>query len=528
GPFVFASSLSDGAAYNVTVLSPPAGQSCQVNNGSGTISGSDVTNISVSCSVDSGGTETLANDSWLDGGGASFQGGFVTGEIAASRFTPANTNPWSLDKIQFLFGGAATQQTVTLKIWDDSAGTLNPGSEIYSADYLLTGGDFLQEIDLTSASLNVSEAFRVGLVFQHNSFPSVARDDDGITAARNFIMVTAGTWSDSQSLGLTGDWVLRAVVSQASVPDPFAITSIVDFPNDQGRQVRLTWPNNSNDAPGSPTPVTGYAIFRRIDSNLKAYPPGDWDYLTTVPAFQEASYGTILPTAADSTIVNGMYWTTFFVRAMTASTGTFFDSAPDSGYSLDNLTPAAPSGFLVNYDSVAGNDLSWNESPNSDFAYFKIYRGNTPGFVIDAQMPHETTTAAAWVDMNGDFNSFYRVSAVDFSGNESEAGAPDIVSGAPSSDLPLRTSLVGAAPNPFNPATKLSFELAAAGTAILKVYDTSGRLVTTLMNERREAGVHEVVWQGRDAAGRTAASGVYLYRLQVGGFTETKRMTLVK
>jgi len=48
------------------------------------------------------------------------------------------------------------------------------------------------------------------------------------------------------------------------------------------------------------------------------------------------------------------------------------------------------------------------------------------------------------------------------------------------------------------------------------------------VNEYREAGVHEVMWQGRDAAGRRVASGIYLYRLQVGGFTETRRMTLVK
>ena len=70
--------------------------------------------------------------------------------------------------------------------------------------------------------------------------------------------------------------------------------------------------------------------------------------------------------------------------------------------------------------------------------------------------------------------------------------------------------------------------MAAVGHARLKVYDTAGRLVTTLINERRDAGLHEVVWDGRDHAGRISSAGVYLYRLEVGEFVETKRMTLVK
>ncbi|MCK9995436.1 MAG: T9SS type A sorting domain-containing protein [Candidatus Krumholzibacteria bacterium] len=83
-------------------------------------------------------------------------------------------------------------------------------------------------------------------------------------------------------------------------------------------------------------------------------------------------------------------------------------------------------------------------------------------------------------------------------------------------------------PNPFNPSTKLSFELGAAGNVRLNVYDTAGRLVATLVNERRDAGLHEVIWDGRDHAGRISSAGVYLYRIEVDDYVETKRMTLVK
>jgi len=83
-------------------------------------------------------------------------------------------------------------------------------------------------------------------------------------------------------------------------------------------------------------------------------------------------------------------------------------------------------------------------------------------------------------------------------------------------------------PNPFNPSTHISFEMAAAGHAQLTVYDAAGRLVATLADEHHDAGSHQATWDGRDSSGRKSSAGVYLYRLEVGGYVETKRMTLVK
>jgi hypothetical protein len=527
GSFTFATALNDSDPYAVTVLSEPAGQICVVSNGSGTISGADVTDVLVTCSGGGTSTATLQNDSFVDGGTAVFQGGFTLGEIAAARLTTPNPDPWTLDSVELLFGGAATLQTVTLKIWDDSAGTVEPGTELYSDDYVLLGGDFLQQIDLTAAGLSVSGDFRVGIQFQHAGYPSVARDDDGITADRNFIYISGGPWYEAGALAVTGDWIIRATVSQEQEPTPFDITSITDFPNDQGRQVRITWPNNQHDAPGDPTPVTGYAIFRRIDPDLKAYPPGDWDYLSTVPAFQETSYATIVPTAADSTIVDGMYYSTFFVRAMTTSPGVYFDSAPDSGYSVDNLVPQTPQGFAVAYNAVTGNALAWNESPDADFAYFKIYRGDTPDFTIDTGSPHHTTTSVDWIDSGGGFGHHYRISTADFSGNESPAtdASSTELTGA---ELPRAATLSPVYPNPFNPSTTIRFELPAEGRARVSVYDAYGRLVRTLVDRPLPGGSHEVQWDGRDDHGRGAPAGVYLCRLEVGAHHQARSVTLVK
>jgi hypothetical protein len=102
------------------------------------------------------------------------------------------------------------------------------------------------------------------------------------------------------------------------------------------------------------------------------------------------------------------------------------------------------------------------------------------------------------------------------------------VAGVADQDLPISAVLAGAYPNPFNPSTKLVFEMGAPGPVSLRIYDPAGRLVKTLVDEHRDIGRHEVVWNGRDDAGRLSSAGVYLYRFESGEYSETKRMTLVK
>jgi hypothetical protein len=89
--------------------------------------------------------------------------------------------------------------------------------------------------------------------------------------------------------------------------------------------------------------------------------------------------------------------------------------------------------------------------------------------------------------------------------------------------------LYPAAPNPFNPATTISFELPAAAPVRLAIYDVAGRRVRLLVDGRQHAaGKHSVIWNGRDDTGHPMSSGTYFYRLEAGGWGETKRMTLVK
>jgi len=78
-------------------------------------------------------------------------------------------------------------------------------------------------------------------------------------------------------------------------------------------------------------------------------------------------------------------------------------------------------------------------------------------------------------------------------------------------------------PNPFNPRTVVRFQLSVAGNVSIKVYDLRGREVQTLVCERMNAGTHEVIFDGS-----MLTSGVYFYRLEVGSFSEVKKMILLK
>lgn len=93
---------------------------------------------------------------------------------------------------------------------------------------------------------------------------------------------------------------------------------------------------------------------------------------------------------------------------------------------------------------------------------------------------------------------------------------------------PLRFGLNQNYPNPFNPQTAIAFSLPERLNVKLEVFDMLGRSVATLAEGPMTAGSHTLIWNGRDRAGRTVSSGVYLYRLTAGSYAETKKMLFLK
>ncbi len=108
------------------------------------------------------------------------------------------------------------------------------------------------------------------------------------------------------------------------------------------------------------------------------------------------------------------------------------------------------------------------------------------------------------------------------SGGTAGVGDPGAVAGA-------GPALRGNFPNPFNPMTAIRFDLAREETLKIRIFDAAGRLVRVLAaDERFGAGAREVVWDGRNDSALPVASGVYYYRLDAPGFSESRSMVLAK
>lgn len=333
------------------------------------------------------------------------------------------------------------------------------------------------------------------------------------------------------------------------------ILEVADIPNDQGKQVRVAWTRFGGDGV-SDNPVKNYGIWRRVDEpaagnsvnsatltnlNLSAAQIAGldvgtalqlgntkWDFVGSVPAATLDNYSAVVPTLFDSTIVGGLKWSVFMVSGHTEIPAVYAMTEPDSGYSIDNLAPAAPANVsgLERLNSIF---LKWDASLDKDFNYFTIYRSTTSGFDPKSVEPLAQLTENSYQDSDVAIGTtyYYRVSAFDFSGNESAYSSEFslLVTSVEGSggELPKEYALHQNYPNPFNPTTVINFDLKESGHTVVKVYNMLGEEVMTLVDGHLEAGPHRVMVSASDLN-----SGIYFYKIRVNGFTAVKKMIVMK
>jgi hypothetical protein len=360
------------------------------------------------------------------------------------------------------------------------------------------------------------------------------------------------------------------------------IDSVVDVPDDQGGQVRIHLTRSIYDfVEETQLPIVMYTVYRRVDgaaavaaisessqkkdengqtANVSpafdrnklpdwpfiehdgrlfvqsspelaanGFPPGTWEIVYGFGPTQQQNYVAVAPTTADSS-QSGIPYEVFLTTAHTTTPAIWFTSPPDSGYSVDNIAPGVPQAFAVAYNTGSGNQLSWDPAPEPDFQYYRIFRGDDESFTPDSTNAVHETETPGWVDPEYDgWNMHYKVTAVDYTGNESDPSGPGTTTAVTEPAIPKIFALHQNVPNPFNPTTRIQYDVPTNGGKVtIRIYDVEGRLVRTLVDGHQSAGQKTTSWHGRNNRGQNVATGVYFYRMTAPGFVTTRKMVLLK
>ncbi|HTK31358.1 MAG TPA: FlgD immunoglobulin-like domain containing protein [Candidatus Saccharimonadaceae bacterium] len=341
-----------------------------------------------------------------------------------------------------------------------------------------------------------------------------------------------------------------------------AVRSVRDVLNDQGGQVKVSWDASPLDTDPLFMNVNDYLIFRsvpaaaaeaalregRVSASAHAvrevHEAGArapllattfgaaayyWEYVGTQRAFHLATYSYVAPTEGDS-VAGSNPRTAYFVRAEAGNGAEWWDSDPDSGYSVDNLAPIAPAPFTGQY-SGGSTAMQWNPNSEADLAGYRLYRGTNVSFVPSPANEIAELTTTTFTDAGAGAPYVYKLVAVDVHGNASPVsmlipdGALDV-----QTRVPTALFLAPPMPNPARAgvATVLRFGLPAAGRVRFSVFDVHGREVRVLEDGVFEAGEHTATWDGRDGTGRRVAAGMYFVRLATASGERDARVARVE
>ncbi|MFA6978752.1 MAG: S8 family serine peptidase [Ignavibacteriaceae bacterium] len=202
---------------------------------------------------------------------------------------------------------------------------------------------------------------------------------------------------------------------------------------------------------------------------------------------------------------------------------------------LEDPSPSIPQNVVLSGNIGGYPTISWSAVEGA--TNYKIYRAHSPNGRYSYTLA-ATTTGMSWTDNSypivhprfAPYTNYYRVTA--FDGYFESITSAEVTSYTnatnkknPGSEQiePLEYSLESNYPNPFNPSTSISYSIKEMGLVTLKIFDVLGREVYVLVNEIKEPGKYSV-----DFDASKLSSGVYIYYMNAGSFTSSKKMILTK
>ena len=166
-----------------------------------------------------------------------------------------------------------------------------------------------------------------------------------------------------------------------------------------------------------------------------------------------------------------------------------------------------------------------------DWDYFVSWTSGTPDQYPESWwwMNHgENVMALTYEDMNCDAAGSYDSTAYALVLGICEYIGLDLTQIQNEADKPSGYSLLQNYPNPFNPVTKLRYDLPENSHVNITIYDMLGRAVKTMVNQHQNAGHRSIIWDGTNDYDNTVSTGIYLYQIQAGAYTRTKKMVFLK
>ncbi|MCF8264466.1 MAG: T9SS type A sorting domain-containing protein, partial [Melioribacteraceae bacterium] len=184
--------------------------------------------------------------------------------------------------------------------------------------------------------------------------------------------------------------------------------------------------------------------------------------------------------------------------------------------------------WSVSLTPIFHNSLGGNEGFNDIWAsdiplvFPKVTEFDWTQFYIDVMVPENSKSLSMRLHPLGRFQGTVYMDGLEVK------RINDVTNIESDKYLPTEYALYQNFPNPFNPSTILSYSLPLESNVIIKIYDMIGREVKTLVNDYKNAGVHEITWNGDNNYGSKVVSGTYVYTIKAGDFFQAKKMIMLK
>ena len=366
-----------------------------------------------------------------------------TGDIYAQRVNTSGLPQWTANGVPICT--ATGDQRLPTIVSDGSGGAIITWYD------LRNGNDdmYAQRVNASGSPQWATNGAAISTAPYDQNSPAIVSDGSGGAII---------TWSDLRN-GSNSCIYAQEVDRFGYLGDARArIVKVKDVMNDQGGKVALMWNPSYLDVYPS-TDIMSYAIYRGLKPSAanqsyavldadryskwensasgkgKAYlrlplsPTGTetiyWENVGTVNAEGLEGYSCNVTTLSDSG-PQGVPLYYFMVRAKSYSSSMYWNSSPDSGYSVDNLPPISPQNPAILPLAAGPIRVHWNEdNADPDVGYYSIYRGTATGFPVNnstrLRNTSDTTVTDATTEVGQQY--YYRVTTVDIHGNESKPTA---------------------------------------------------------------------------------------------------------